>query len=127
MTQQEFESRFGSSVPEHIYTGYIEPMYMAVSMDKDEFCADFKKHGLMISEIASELVDEIKTLKAEVARLQQERSDLVDFLLSQSKGEDTLEQQAINMVGQKEVLKRKLQQGGEINSWDKEFILNNLV
>ena len=45
MTQQEFEDRTGKTVTSEEYAR-IEAMYMAAgSMDKDQFCTEYKKHG----------------------------------------------------------------------------------
>lgn len=44
MTQKEFEDRTGLK-PTNGEFGYIHDVYMQTSMDKDEFCKDFKKHG----------------------------------------------------------------------------------
>ena len=44
MTQKEFMERAGV-VPTSEEFDYIHAVYMNTSMDKDEFCKDFKKHG----------------------------------------------------------------------------------
>lgn len=44
MTQKEFIERAGV-VPTSEEFDYIHAVYMNTSMDKDEFCKDFKKHG----------------------------------------------------------------------------------
>ena len=48
MTQQEFEDRTGKTVSSGKYA-LIEAMYMAAgNMDKDQFCAEYKKHGASV-------------------------------------------------------------------------------
>lgn len=44
MTQQEFTERTGI-LPADGELGYINDLYLNTSMEKDEFCADFKKYG----------------------------------------------------------------------------------
>ena len=44
MTQKEFEERTGLT-PTVEEFDYIHAVYMNTSMDKNEFCKDFKKHG----------------------------------------------------------------------------------
>ena len=44
MTQKEFTERTGiTPTPEQF--DYIHAVYMNTSMDKDQFCEEFKKHG----------------------------------------------------------------------------------
>lgn len=44
MTQQEFMERTGITPTAEDFD-YIHAVYLNTSMNKDEFCKDFKKHG----------------------------------------------------------------------------------
>lgn len=58
MTQQEFEDRTGKVITSEEYAR-IEAMYMAAgNMDKDQFCAEYKKHSS--SALVADIIDALR-------------------------------------------------------------------
>lgn len=125
MTQQEFETRTGISYAHGEFDDMVNPIYMAAGqMDKDAFCAEFKKHSayLLNSRIVSELVAEVETLrttqqnyerqlKADAKGLQDFTYQMVDFLIIQAEkwSASDLREKAIKIVGIKEYIRRRME------------------
>ena len=133
MNKQEFTERTGLTPTIEEYKS-IEAMYIASGeMDKDEFCKEFKKYG------SSRLVSELfKTLCAregqyeercnEIDDLHRQKDEMVDFLIdrSQAFSDKELLEKASEMVGQKEVIRRRILKGYQLWSYETEWMLNNL-
>lgn len=95
---------------------HIEELYLNCEvMDKDAFCADYKKHS--DSGIIEELNDKVRSLRIclertdkQIADLKEQRLEMVDFLIAQhhATGAEALRAQAIAMVGETTYLRRKL-------------------
>jgi hypothetical protein len=133
MNHQEFIERTGLTPTIEEYQT-IEAIYMAAGeMDKDEFCKEFKKCG--DSRLVTELFRTICALKGqyeercnEIEDLHQQKNEMVDFLIdrAQAFSDKELLEKASEMVGQKEVIRRRIVKGYSLWSYETEWILNNL-
>lgn len=115
MTQKEFENRTGLTVSADEYAG-IEAVYMAAGeMDKDVFCAEWKKIGG--SRLVMELFGEVMRQRGEIERLkgdEQESRKLLgeaaEYLIEKSSERDDngMRRQACRLIGEREVVMYKL-------------------
>lgn len=133
MNHQEFIERTGLTPTIEEYKT-IEVIYMAAGeMDKDEFCKEFKKCGN--SRLVAELFGAIYTLKGqyeercnEIEDLHLQKNEMVDFLIdrAQAFSDKELLEKASEMVGQKEVIRRRIVKGYSLWAYETEWMLNNL-
>lgn len=115
MTQKEFEDRTG-----YIPTGdefiKIHEMYMNTDLDKDTFCKAWMNNKDLLAEIVT------KTIVARELQAQKDR--MADFLIAQAEkwSASDLREKAIEMVGDREYIRRKVTRG--FNLWydDRELI-----
>lgn len=134
MTQKEFEERTGLKLSACEFES-VHSIYMACGdgMDKEVFCKEWKQHGesKLLANIWRELrrqeqVVEGKTIV--IANMQQEKEQLVDFLLERAQkfGDEELLLKAIDMVGHAEVIRRKL--AADLPLWERDrvYIKDNL-
>ena len=140
MTQQEFETLTGLTVTTNEYT-YIERVYMASNLQKDEFCKEWKKNrSLAVSNLVCDLVMEIEALRGSYETLHkeytracdgftQENSNMVDFLILQAENcsASDLREKAIKMVGIKEYLRRRIDFGFSLWEEDKKALTEILT
>lgn len=115
MTQKEFEIRTGLTVSADEYAG-IEAVYMAAGeIDKDVFCAEWKKIGG--SRLVMELFGEVMRQRGEIERLkgdEQESRKLLgeaaEYLIEKSSERDDIgmRRQACRLIGEREVVMYKL-------------------
>ncbi len=128
MLQQEFQALTGLKVSDSAYK-QIEEMYMNVGMEKQDFCKDFKKHGE--STIMVELFDKVQKLNRVVEGMEKTfaikakmEHDMADYLIEQSSkwSVSDLREKAIEMLGAKEYLRRKLEMGLSFWEADKELL-----
>ena len=140
MTKQEFETRTGLTVTTNEYT-YIERVYMASNLQKDEFCKEWKKNrSLATSNLVCDLVMEIETLRGSYETLQKEytraqenakasTNHMADFLILQAENcsASDLREKAIKMVGIKEYLRRRIDLGFILWEEDKKALTEILT
>ena len=140
MTQQEFETLTGLTVTTNEYT-YIERVYMASNLQKDEFCKEWKKNrSLAVSNLVCDLVMEIEALRGSYETLHkeytrvcdgftQENSNMADFLILQADNcsASDLREKAIKMVGIKEYLRRRIDFGFILWEEDKKALTEILT
>ena len=115
MTQKEFEIRTGVTLSADEYAG-IEAVYMAAGeMDKDVFCAEWKKIGG--SRLVMELFGEVMRQRGEIERLkgdEQESRKLLgeaaEYLIEKSSERDDngMRREACRLIGEREVVMYKL-------------------
>ena len=138
MTQQEFETRTGINYAHGEFDDMVNPMYMAAGqMNKDAFCAEFKKHStfLLNRRIVSELVAEVETLrctlqncKREMNAIEASRTGVIDdfsyTLIEIAAGTKDLETRtkartkAIKLIGIKEYIRRRIELCCELDKED---------
>lgn len=125
MTQQEFIERMGIT-PTAEEFDYIHAVYMNTSMDKDEFCKDFKKHGdsSILRDVHARTVNfELQSKQAQAAF-----KEMAEFLVGKACAYEDSDfyRQAVVLVGQREVTRMKLEMDLPLWDEDKEYIKNNL-
>ena len=143
MLQKEFEERIGRSVTQEEFVE-ANAMYMAAGdgMDKDVFCREWRAigdHPLVkgLFETAYNLNQALQEHKLMLNECREMLSDAADAMLEICNGildgktvEHTtqeLTKKAWWLVGQKEVTKRRVQNGYQLDDKDRETIINNLT
>ena len=119
MQKQEFTQRTKIELTDEEYEG-VELMYLeAGNMDKDVFCQDFKDHK--DSKLLAVFFGQAERLKDKLTIMREERSKTVDLLLkmAQTTGAIELLNEAIFLVGHKDVIKRKIRLG--LPFWDDDL------
>lgn len=129
MTQKEFEDRTGIKVSASDYSN-IETMYMmAGNMDKDVFCKEYKNHKDSL--LLQELFKKIKTIRGqyeerinEIEDLHKQKDQMADFLITQAEkwSASDLREKAIEMLGMKEYIRRKVCRGHNLWYDDREAL-----
>ena len=132
MTKQEFEARTGLKVSSEDYAR-IEKMYMAAgNMDKDMFCAEYKKVGTSV--LVTELFRQVLVLKGQLEERNNElddatqrRADVAGFLVGKAAvhkdddGEDFY-RVALRIAGRNACVRTKLEYGYPLNGEDISFL-----
>ena len=132
MTKQEFEARTGLKVNSEDYAR-IEKMYMAAgNMDKDLFCAEYKKVGTSV--LVAELFRQVLVLKGQLEErnnelddVVQRRADVAEFLVGKAAvhkdddGEDFY-RVALRIAGRNDCVRTKLEYGYPLNGEDIAFL-----
>lgn len=125
MTQQEFEQRTQIKVSWDKFN-YINSLYMNTDMDKDEFCRHYITSGDgEILRKVNEHAEKYETLYWEAKRM---ISYVSEILIGKAHAyEDTdLYNEAVRLIGQKEVTRRTIEMGLPLWNEDKEY-LNGLL
>lgn len=81
MTQQEFMERTGITPTAEDFD-YIHAVYLNTSMNKDEFCKDFKKHG--DSRIIRDVHVRVLNYEMKCERQKEVIDNLTDFLIGKA-------------------------------------------
>jgi hypothetical protein len=132
MTKQEFEARTGMKTNSEDYAR-IEKMYMAAgNMDKDLFCAEYKKVGTSV--LVAELFRQVIVLKGQLEERNNElddaaqrRADVAEFLVGKAAvhkdddGEDFY-RVALRIAGRNACVRTKLEYGYPLNGEDISFL-----
>ena len=132
MTKQEFEARTGMKTNSEDYAR-IEMMYMAAgNMDKDLFCAEYKKVGTSV--LVAELFRQVIVLKGQLEERNNElddaaqrRADVAEFLVGKAAvhkdddGEDFY-RVALRIAGRNACVRTKLEYGYPLNGEDISFL-----
>lgn len=126
MTQKEFEERIGRDVTGDEFERANDIYMMSGELDKDRFCADYKKHK--DSEIIKALYDKADEYGDRLHVLNSEREETIDLLINMADeyGDSTIRQQVYKMIGEREYLRRKINKGYEL--WkDEREALNEIL
>ena len=125
MTQKEFTDRTGLT-PNNDEFNFVHAVYMETSMDKDEFCNDFKKHGN--SKIIRDLHATAVNFELKCKQQKESIDDIVDVLLGKAEAyQDTdFYRMAVRLTCEKHVVMRKMEMNLPLWDEDKEFIKSNL-
>lgn len=132
MTKQEFEARTGLKTNSEDYAR-IEKMYMAAgNMDKDLFCAEYKKVGTSV--LVAELFRQVLVLKGQLEERNNElddaaqrRADVAEFRVGKAAvhkdddGEDFY-RVALRIAGRNACVRTKLEYGYPLNGEDISFL-----
>ena len=133
MTKQEFIDRTGLTPTDEEYVT-IEAIYMAAeSLDKNEFCMEYKKHG--DSSLVKSLFNEVKKMNElayatndDFHSFQLKEREYAMFLVEQAEklSASDLRDKAIAMLGVKEYLIYKLDRGFNLWESDRQLMLKLL-
>lgn len=117
MTQQEFMERTGITPTAEDFD-YIHAVYLNTSMNKDEFCKDFKKHG--DSRIIRDVHVRVLNYEMKCERQKEVIGNLTDFLIGKAHAYDDTDfrKEAVGLVGEMEVVKRTIELG--LPLWDED-------
>ncbi len=123
MTQQEFTERTGIN-PTAEEFDYINAVYLNTSLNKDEFCKDFKKHG--DSKIIRDVHVRVLNYEMKCERQKKVIDDLTDFLIGKAHTYDDTDfrNQAVRMAGEVEVVKRTIELGFPLWDEDRKVVLS---
>lgn len=137
MTQKEFTERTGlTPTAEEFAT--IHRIYMACpSLDKDEFCRDYKKHGN--SRIVEEMLDAViveerkaDNIFAKLTDLEQATNnhnlEMAEFLLGKAAAYDDpdFESKALDLIPRNTAILIKMKNGYPMTADDIAYIARNL-
>ena len=127
MLKQEFEDRTNLQVNEEEFNA-INAIYMACTneMDKDAFCADYKKHSDSV--IVTDLTKRVETLRRVADYHDRREDEMEDYLidLAHDLDEPSIDRKAEEMWGLYAVITRKIDKGYTLDSVQLEYIKNNL-
>ena len=128
MTREEFSQRTGMEVETTQYAA-IEQVYMYTELDKDAFCADYKKHGdsVIISHLVNELdktIYERGRAQASLKAYKHLMKGVAEMLIRKAEEDmdEELYKSAIDIIGMSESIKYKLNNNLELDKQDKEYI-----
>lgn len=123
MIQKEFEERTGIKPTEEEFD-YINAVYMNTSMDKDEFCKEWKKYG--DSRIIRDVHVRVLNYEMKCKRQESAINDLADFLIGKAHAYDDTDfrNQAVKLVGEMDVVKRTIELGLPLWDEDRKCILS---
>ena len=121
MLHNEFLQLTNYVIEEETYNKFVDPMYMAIDMDKEPFCNDFKKHDLLNSRVALEMLDKIYELQEKVRKLEKEKEETVDRLIKMD--DIQADQLAIRLIGHEQVVYKKLADDYDLRDEDKCLIM----
>lgn len=142
MLQKEFEERIGRSVTEQEYLEANAMYENAGDMDKDEFCREWLKIGnsRLVKCLAEKTYQQHKALQEKELLLKESKeiwSDAADAMLEIEQGilngettehiTELLDLKAWWLVGDKEVVLRKIKMGMDLSEMDKDYINEHLI
>lgn len=126
MTQQEFIERTGI-IPTNQEFAAITNMYMAAGeIDKDVFCADYKKH--QDSKLLAYFYRSTESWKVSAKLIDRSMLKVAKYLLTKSReiNDKSMRAEAIDLLGEKMVVKLTVEMNLELWDDDKEFIIETL-
>ena len=132
MMQKEFEERTGMKVTPEEYAR-IEKLYMGTTMDKDAFCKEYKK--IQSSKIVADLetslrIEEgkLRSKQIELDAAKARENDTANFLIEQAQklGIPELREKAIELIGAKEYILRKLKTESPLWDDDRAILIETL-
>lgn len=126
MTQQEFTERTGITPTNQEFTA-ITNMYMAAGeMDKDVFCVDYKKHK--DSKLLAYFYELYKVWDFNLKRIDADMLKVTKYLLMKSRefNDKSMRAEAIELLGEKMIVKLTVDMDLELWDDDKKFIIDNL-
>lgn len=123
MTQKEFEDRTGIKPTEEEFD-YIHAVYLNTSMNNDEFCKDFKKHG--DSRIIRDVHVRVLNYEMKCERQKNAINELANFLIGKAHAYDDTDfrNQAVKLVGEMDVVKRTIELGLPLWDEDRKVVLS---
>lgn len=125
MTQKEFEERTGLT-PNSDDFSFIHSLYMNTSMEKDQFCKEYKK--IAGSEIVKDVHARLINSQIILEQRKQDDIDMARFLIGKSRAYDDTDfrNMAVKLIGEKDVVCLTMEMDLPLWSEDKEFIKSHL-
>lgn len=126
MTLSEFNERTNAHLTEDQYKP-VENMYNeAGNIQKDQFCADWKKHNDSV--LLQEFFAQSERLKGKVDGYRNQINEIALFLVDQAEkwSASDLRSKAIQILGLKKYLQIKLQKGYNLWEIDREDMIQIL-
>ena len=121
MTQKEFEERTGLT-PNSDDFSFIHSLYMNTSMEKDQFCKEYKK--IAGSEIVKDVHARLINSQIILEQRKQDDIDMARSLIGKSRAYDDTDfrNMAVKLIGEKDVVCLTMEMDLPLWSEDKEFI-----
>lgn len=125
MTQKEFEERTGLT-PNSDDFSFIHSLYMNTSMEKDQFCKEYKK--IAGSEIVKDVHARLINSQIILEQRKQVDIDMARSLIGKSRAYDDTDfrNMAVKLIGEKDVVCLTMEMDLPLWSEDKEFIKSHL-
>lgn len=126
MTQQEFTERTGITPTPQEFAA-ITKIYMAAGeIDKDVFCADYKKHK--DSKLLAYFYELYIVWDFNLKRIDASMLKVTKYLLKKSRefNDKSMRAEAIDLLGEKMIIKLTIEMDLELWDDDKKFIIDNL-
>lgn len=127
MLQKEFFERTGINLTEQEFN-QVHAIYMQAgdNVDKDQFCADWKKHH--DSNLLHIFYSQAVSLNEQLNQKQNEINELAIYILDQAEvcSAPTLREKAIQMLGIETYLRIKIQRGYNLWQMDKDALIEIL-
>ena len=127
MMKQEFEERANFKVSPECYHTFIEPVYNASNLDKDEWVKEWKKNGGVQAAYDWECAKRIKAEKA-AKGAEGEKTNMAKALIKKGDqfNDEEMNRMAIAIIGERDYLVYKLENQLKLTEDDKKRILANL-
>lgn len=127
MQKIEFEQRTGIQLTDEQYK-MVENMYMAAGeIDKDVFCSDYKKHK--DSKLLAYFYELYKVWDFNLKRIDESLLKVTKCLLKKSRefNDISMRTEAIDLLGEKMIVKLTIEMNLELWDDDKKFIIKTLT
>lgn len=126
MLREEFETRMGNTVTPEAFEDIHRLYICSGNMDKDTFCDDYKLHGT--SKILAEIWKLYKDTQAALDCYKREHQEAAEMLVRFSYDYNIKEayEQADAMIGQRGIIRYKIERGIELTSEEKDYILRKI-
>lgn len=121
MTLQEFKERTGLNPTQQEFD-YIHTLYMETSMEKDDFCRDYKKHG------ESRIIRDVYARAVKYLLDVEVQKSAAEMLIGKACAYDDtdLYRQAVELVGIKRVIELKIKLNLPLWDEDKAYLIKLL-
>ena len=126
MTQQEFTERTGITPTEDDFAR-IHEMYMATSLDKNEFCQHYTE-ALLDNPIVENIVTGRRVYREAYNNIKEKANKAIDVLLDVEAEYDYTEayEMAVELGDQRDITLRKVKAGYPLNEADKEYLIKHI-
>jgi hypothetical protein len=135
MTHQEFLDRVKDDlkVDVNYYTAYVEPVYLATCMSKDDFCKAFNKigeHWIAEGDEVGELLDGIARYYKSTFNYEEKQDKRIEGFTSEIVRLENIliknGQEELCKIKTADLIKRKVMMGMPLTDEQKQYISENL-
>lgn len=126
MTQQEFTQRTGITPTEDEFAR-IHDLYMATSLDKDDFCKHYTE-ALLDNPIVENIMTGRRVYREGYNDIKEKADKAIDVLLNVEAEYDYSEayEMAVELSYQRDITLRKVKAGYPLNEADKEYLVKHM-